>query len=490
MVDYRLTKRVEAGVYSSTTGSPVYGDVDENSGRPGSNNFEFEIETIEDAVLWLKYVDSTFVPQAPRLRITVEKEGHDAQETTLDCRKFVADVRKLALKKSYNAVVDHLCAMCTLVLNLVDQKHTVYLRTSSTLQEVERKGLKALFNLFRSCGGEDVPRLDDFIYLLSYYVSKGKSISVLCMLSEFPYLFYSGPHSRGAVTSILGCGGENIVFQLEIDKAQLALRRAVTKKEFDALTKMSHFSIGGVRPFHLLPVGKHKYVMMPLMQNLEAFVRENIARGGDGTVFVDVIEDLAHQFLFMRSLDIVHCDIKPQNIMALQVEGQYAFVAGDYGSVKKAGERCNKLGGTVPYRDPFSMVGDAISEHDYWSLGISIFLLVNKLTENTNRTYRVIQEWNRDKATAWANGDRFQISDTTRWETDMHDMYLSKVDQDRYFSLPNVSFSVDLRKLVLRLCDWNPSERIQPSKILSWSRKMRKRYGLRVDRPRLMGGTF
>eukprot|EP00760_Papus_ankaliazontas_P037480 PhM_4_TR8472/c0_g1_i1/m.104147 len=189
---------------------------------------------------------------------------------------------------------------------------------------------------------------------------------------------YRGEWERG---ELLGRGANGCVYQVTdvLTKGTMAMKVIpITVEnessvldllhEIEVMTKLQHDNV--IQYFHLERGQNTLNIFMEHARggSLESFIRENgtLSTRDIATVTCDILEGIA----YLHSQRMVHCDLKPQNILR---NGKWKI--GDFGTAKqlKDGELLHDMRGTVNYMAPEVMEADA--EHGYglavdiWSLG-------------------------------------------------------------------------------------------------------------------------
>ena len=78
---------------------------------------------------------------------------------------------------------------------------------------------------------------------------------------------------------------------------------------------------------------------------------------------------------FLHSKDIVHCDLKPDNIMVCQDTGYIKLIDFGLATVLKPGELSGDFRGTAEYMSPEMLSGNWGKSIDWWAVGIIAFEL-------------------------------------------------------------------------------------------------------------------
>jgi serine/threonine protein kinase len=196
--------------------------------------------------------------------------------------------------------------------------------------------------------------------------------------------------TRYEIVREIGRGGMGIVYEA-FDRE---LSRKVAIKVVDArnaeaqlVATLEHPGIVPVHDAGVLPDGRSFYVMKlvrgeTLAQRLPATDSERLR------LFLRICEPVA----FAHARGIVHCDLKPSNVMA----GEFGEVlVMDWGIA-------NGRGGTKGYMAPEQAAGDITTAADVFALGT----MLGQMIENPNRRMRAIVA----KASAAAKEDRYSTA--------------------------------------------------------------------------------
>lgn len=91
---------------------------------------------------------------------------------------------------------------------------------------------------------------------------------------------------------------------------------------------------------------------------------------------VAVVRDAARAVAYAHERGVVHCDIKPKNMML--TEGGHLYVT-DFGLAFRLGSASGSLGGTPDYMSPAQLCGESPKpKDDIYSLGVTLLELLGK----------------------------------------------------------------------------------------------------------------
>jgi eukaryotic-like serine/threonine-protein kinase len=172
-------------------------------------------------------------------------------------------------------------------------------------------------------------------------------------------------HHRYEIGQEIGRGGMGIVYKawdsyLERTVA-LKVASAPVKPEACILAGLEHPGIVPVYDAGVLPDGRHYYVMRLVEgKRLDEFLRLENSLAARLRVFLRICEAVG----FAHSRAVIHCDLKPRNIMV----GNFGEVfVMDWGIARSAGSTQSTNAGTPHYMAPESV--------DRSGLGVDVFSL-------------------------------------------------------------------------------------------------------------------
>jgi eukaryotic-like serine/threonine-protein kinase len=122
------------------------------------------------------------------------------------------------------------------------------------------------------------------------------------------------------------------------------------------------------------------FLVMELLEG--ETLRQRLERGRVSLRFAcDVMDQVASAVRHIHSREVVHCDLKPENIFLTRVEGeprrQNVVKLLDFGLSWRQGGREAKVAGTPPYLAPERLRGRAPSpQSDVYSLGLIFYELI------------------------------------------------------------------------------------------------------------------
>lgn len=173
--------------------------------------------------------------------------------------------------------------------------------------------------------------------------------------------------------------------QLEMDvavKVYIALDdRGIEefKKEYKTAYKLNHPNL--LHAYHFDICDKRPFLVMPYCPNS---AKSLIGCCNNKTLW-QFIKDIASGLSYLHSLDIVHHDIKPDNILITE-DGK--FVITDFGistnmrsTLRRNSTRTmnqNSSGGALPYMGPEMFTGrpESVKATDIWAFGVTLYELI------------------------------------------------------------------------------------------------------------------
>lgn len=148
------------------------------------------------------------------------------------------------------------------------------------------------------------------------------------------------------------------------------------KNEFKSVYNLHHPNL--LRADYFDNVGNNPYLVMPYCPNS---VGDKVGKMAESEIW-DFIKGVAAGLAYLHSNDIIHRDIKPDNILK---DEQGNYVISDFGlstkmrsTLRKASARQNdssNQSGTIGYMAPemFSSKPNAVKATDIWALGATIY---------------------------------------------------------------------------------------------------------------------
>lgn len=148
------------------------------------------------------------------------------------------------------------------------------------------------------------------------------------------------------------------------------------KNEFKSVYNLHHPNL--LRSDYFDNVGSNPYLIMPFCP---ASVGDKVGKLSEDEIW-KFVKDVANGLAYLHDNDIIHRDIKPDNIL---IDEQGNYVITDFGlstkmrsTLRKASARQNKAtdqSGTIGYMAPemFSAHPNAVKATDIWALGATIY---------------------------------------------------------------------------------------------------------------------
>ncbi len=198
--------------------------------------------------------------------------------------------------------------------------------------------------------------------------------------------------SRYDVIRVLGEGGMGIVYEvrhqllgrhlaLKVLRSDLARDRKLCQRfirEARAAAKVEHPNVVRITDFGALPSGQ-PYFVMELLRGESLTRVMSAARPMSLDRFVPIVEQLVDALSAAHGADVIHRDLKPDNIQILR-EGSGAELVKilDFGLARVAGaSRLTKQGfvfGTPHYMSPEQAHGDPVDHRaDIYALGVLMY---------------------------------------------------------------------------------------------------------------------
>lgn len=149
------------------------------------------------------------------------------------------------------------------------------------------------------------------------------------------------------------------------------------KSEYKTAYKLNHPNL--LHAYHFDICGRRPFLVMPYCPDSTVAMIGNI---NPETVW-KFIHDVASGLAYLHEMDIVHHDIKPDNVLVTE---DSSFVITDFGiSIKmrstlrrNSSRAVNSSGGSLPYMAPemFSSMPESVKATDIWALGASLYELI------------------------------------------------------------------------------------------------------------------
>lgn len=151
--------------------------------------------------------------------------------------------------------------------------------------------------------------------------------------------------------------------------------------ESQALARMSHPGIAQVLDAGASPEG-HLYFVMEHVAG-EALGNWIQRRNPDLDLRLTLLRDACLAVAHAHSRGVLHCDLKPGNLLVTEVDGRPFVKLIDFGISRMVGEAQHEIAGTPGYMSPEQSAGEGIdTRSDVYALGILMFETV------TDQRYR------------------------------------------------------------------------------------------------------
>ena len=168
------------------------------------------------------------------------------------------------------------------------------------------------------------------------------------------------------------------------------------RQEVEALARIDHPGIVGVLDSGATPDGK-PFLAMQFIKGKD--LRSMISNEGLDFQFVaQVIRQMGQALSAAHEEGVLHCDLKPENIMLQDLgEGDYQVKIVDFGIAKvqdskvSASQGGTKVAGTLPYMAPEQIQGRPSAASDIFALGVIAYeMLTGRLPFNPPSMYQVM----------------------------------------------------------------------------------------------------
>jgi serine/threonine protein kinase len=191
-----------------------------------------------------------------------------------------------------------------------------------------------------------------------------------------------GPLARGGMCGVyLGQHrhtGERVALKL-LDPRWLDSPGAVTRLlgEYALRRRIHHDGVVAIRAAHLSPDGQ-PYLVMELLdgEDLGALLeRGRLTIGATAALGAQVADAAAA----LHAADIIHCDLKPENIMLLYRDGLAGWPEAkllDLGVARERGVALPEVAGTPAYMAPEQWQGRPSAASDVYALGCTLYELL------------------------------------------------------------------------------------------------------------------
>ena len=197
---------------------------------------------------------------------------------------------------------------------------------------------------------------------------------------------------RYKILDVIGRGAMGIVYKavdpaidrvvaiktinLSLDKEELAEYEARFQQEIKAAGRLNHPNI-----VTIYDVGKTDQVAYMAMEFLEGNELKDIIASGNLMAVdqvVDIIAQVADGLWFAHQQDIVHRDVKPSNIMVINLPNGVLAKVTDFGIARVPGSAVKTMTGIVlgspRYMSPEQVVGRELdARSDVFSLGVVLY---------------------------------------------------------------------------------------------------------------------
>lgn len=198
------------------------------------------------------------------------------------------------------------------------------------------------------------------------------------LIADYERFHLLGEGSMGAVYLAKHVGSDDVV-ALKLAKPELLERPgglALFRQQAKTESALQHPHI-----LHVQGVGTHEgrpFMVMPLMEGGTLAEAGNIARFGEPAARLELVLTLARAVQFAHARGVLHCDLKPDNIL-FDAEG--APRVSDFGMARQLGEAGVSApggvqGGTRGWMSPEQVRGEALTTaSDVFALGVLLYWL-------------------------------------------------------------------------------------------------------------------
>jgi len=194
-------------------------------------------------------------------------------------------------------------------------------------------------------------------------------------------------HKKYLIGSVLGSGGySEVKAGVDMDSQQEVAIKIVSAKyshlamgEFDLTRKLKHPSIVSTHDWFI--IGDQTYIVMDkLGTDMFGFMEKYGDSGLPEEVLRKVLRDVAEALVYAHSQDIVHLDIKPDNIL---FDEDMKPVLIDWGLASSVanGKKLKNFVGSLQYCAPEILRGLAFDgkKADSWSFGVLLYVCASGL---------------------------------------------------------------------------------------------------------------
>ena len=198
------------------------------------------------------------------------------------------------------------------------------------------------------------------------------------LIGDYERFHLLGEGSMGAVYLAKHVGSDDVV-ALKLAKPELLERPgglALFRQQAKTESALQHPNI-----VHVQGVGMHDgrpFMVMPLMEGGTLAEAENVARFAEPAARLDLLLTLARAVQFAHARGVLHCDLKPDNIL---FDAAAAPRVSDFGMARQIGEAGISTpdgvqGGTRGWMSPEQVRGEALTTaSDVFALGVLLHWL-------------------------------------------------------------------------------------------------------------------
>jgi eukaryotic-like serine/threonine-protein kinase len=290
---------------------------------------------------------------------------------------------------------------------------------------------------------------------------------------------------RYAIREVLGIGGSSVVYSAHDSRTSRAVAVKVLRPDRSteaALVRFRH-EAAVAREIHC----PHLVRGFDYAEGPPTYLTMELARKGsvrhalkDGPLPIDVAINIAEQVLCALSVlhdrSIVHCDVKPGNIL---LDASARVLLGDFGVVRQTNEcleadRNESVIGTLEYLAPEQALGRAVDARtDLYALGIVLFEMLtgavpHRRTSSLGTLLAHIQEP--------AQNPRKLRPATPRWLAELIACLLDKQPRNRYVSASAVLQDIARQRAHYRPASAIAQDRGTPAHIVVSRRQMTWRF--------------
>ncbi|MEC8896457.1 MAG: protein kinase, partial [Planctomycetota bacterium] len=199
-----------------------------------------------------------------------------------------------------------------------------------------------------------------------------------------------GKARRYRILETLGKGGSGKVYRAfdSVEKREIAIKvlnedlsasmSSLAGDEFRLLASHTHPNLVQVYDYGTTTDGLRYFTMEllkgeTLLDCLERILPESGERG-ESTELQEILDQVLAALDYIHSRELVHRDLKPQNILVCGKGEKPLVKLIDFGLSRSAGDGSNEISGTIEYLSPESLRGEALSARsDLYSFGIILW---------------------------------------------------------------------------------------------------------------------